>query len=293
MVLFGRKKKNDEKFKIFRHKKIKLGLALGGGGARGVAHIGVIRAFEELGLSFDIVAGTSAGAIVGSLYSAGRTSLQMQKLALSLKTKDIRTSKFFFKPSKASGISSILKKEFGKNLLFSELKNDFCAVAVDIKTGNEVDFTTGSVPETVAGSCAVPGVFVPVSYDDMFLVDGGLKNNVPADVARKMGADVVIAVDVNHNRGRGTKSTKLFSVLGSTIGVLMRDVVRAKLEYADIVLEPELTKYPSTKLENVDEMIKIGYDCVMENLDKIAPLVSKKVPLRKKRLWKRKLGSKL
>ena len=110
MALFGRKKKENEKFRIFRHKKIKLGLALGGGGARGVAHIGVIKAVEELGLSFDVVAGTSAGAIVGSLYSAGLTSLQMTDLAMTLRTKDIKTSKFFFKPSKASAISTILKK---------------------------------------------------------------------------------------------------------------------------------------------------------------------------------------
>ena len=290
--MFGRKK-CKEKSGLLRHKKIKLGLALGGGGARGIAHIGIIKAFEELGLSFDIVAGTSAGAVIGSLYSAGLTSAQMKDLANSLKTKDIRKSKFFFKPSKASAISSILKKAFGKELLFSELKKSFCTVAVDIKTGNEVDFVSGSVPVAVAGSCAVPGVFEPVVYDDMFLVDGGLKNNVPADVARRMGADVVIAVDVNHKRGSGTKSTKLFSVLGSTIGVLMRDSVKARLQFADIVLEPELTDFPSTKLENVEEMIKVGYDCVMSNLDKIAPLVSKKVPRRKKKLWKRKLESKL
>ena len=290
--MFGKRNQKKGILKLFRHKKIRLGIAFGGGGARGIAHIGVIKAFEELGLDFDIVCGTSAGAIVGALYSAGFTYQQIKDLAMSLRTKDIKTSKLFFMPSKASTISTILKKAFGKDLTFEELKKQFCAVAVDIRTGNEIDFMSGEISPAVAGSCAVPGVFVPVSHNGMYLVDGGLKNNVPADIARKMGADVVIAIDVNHGRGRGTDSTKLLSVLGSTIGVLMRDAVKAKLSFADIVLEPELTKFPSTKLQNIEEMIQIGYDTVMENVDKIAPLVSKKIPRRKKKLWKRKLAEK-
>lgn len=287
--MFGKKKQKTEKPLLIRNKKLKLGLALGGGGARGVAHIGVIRAFEELGIEFDYVAGTSAGAVVGSLYAAGLTSLQMKDLALSLRTKDIRTSKLFFKPSKASTISTILKKAFEKDKTFEELEKPFCAVAVDIKTGEEQDLTCGSVATCVSGSCAVPGVFAPVTYENMHLVDGGLKNNVPADVVRKMGAEVVVAVDVNHARGKGTASTKLFSVLGSTIGVLMRDVVKTKLKFADVVLEPELTKFPSTKLQNVEEMIEIGYNIVMDNIDKLAPLFGRRISRRKKRLWKRKL----
>lgn len=276
--------------KILRHKKIKLGLALGGGGARGVAHIGVLKAFEELGLSFDMVAGTSAGSIVGALYSAGLTSLQIRDLAMSLRTKDIKTSKIFFKPSKASSIADILKNVLGGDVQFEDLKKPFCAVAVDLKRGEEKDIKTGSVAPAVAGSCAVPGVFLPVAYNDMHLVDGGLKNNVPADVVRKMGADVVIAVDVNHKRGLGTDSTKLFSVLGSTIGVLMRDVVKEKLQFADLVLEPDVTQFSSAKLQNIDEMIEIGYKAVMDNIDQIAPLVSSKLSRRKKKKWKEKLS---
>lgn len=285
---FGRNKAGTEK-RLFRHKKLKIGLALGGGGARGVAHIGVLKAFEELGLEFDYVAGTSAGAVVGSLYSAGLTSLQIRDLALSLRTKDIKTSKLFFRPSKASSIADILKNVFGHDAQFYELRKPFVAVAVDLVCGNEKDLCEGSVASCVAGSCAVPGVFAPVVYEGMHLVDGGLKNNVPADVVRNMGADVVVAVDVNHKRGSGTSSTKLFNVIGSTIGVLMRDVVRAKLAFADIVLEPDVTKYPSTKLQNVDDMIKIGYDSVMNALPELSKLVSSKLSPRKKRKWKRKI----
>ena len=274
---------------IFKNKKLKLGLALGGGGARAVGHIGVLLAFEELGIDFDYVAGTSAGSVVGALYSAGLTPAQMKDIALSLRTKDIRKSKLFFKPSKASTISTIITKAFGSDKTFEELQKPFCAVAVDLKTGEEKDLQTGSVATCVSGSCAVPGVFAPVPHENMNLVDGGVKNNVPADVVRKMGADVVIAVDVNHARGRGTNSKKLFSILGSTIGVLMHDSVKNKLKFADIVLEPELTKFPSSKLENIEEMIQIGYDAVMDNIEKIAPIVGRKISRRKKKLWKRKL----
>lgn len=279
----------ENKSRIFKHKKIKIGIAFGGGGARGIAHIGVLKAFEELGIDFDYVAGTSAGAVVGALYSAGLTSLQIRDIALSLRTKDIKTSKIFFRPSKASAISDILIDIFGKDLNFNELKRPFISVAVDLKNGEEVDFDRGSVAQVVSGSCAVPGVFAPVVYQNMHLVDGGLKNNVPADVVRKMGADVVFAIDVNHKRGSGTESTKLLNVLGSTIGVLMRDVVKKKLEFADLVLEPDVTKYPSTKLENIDEMINIGYQEVMNHIDEIAKLVSNKVSRRKRKLWKEKI----
>ena len=287
------KKRNENNLGLFRHKKIKLGLALGGGGARGVAHIGILKAFEELGLSFDYVAGTSAGSIVGALYCAGLTSLQMRDLAMSLRTKDIKTSKLFFRPSKASAIADILRKVFGKDLQFSELQKPFTAVAVDMKCGEEQDISQGSVAPAVAGSCAVPGVFVPVVYEGMHLVDGGLKNNVPADVVRQMGADVVLAVDVNHKRGLGTESTKMLNVLGSTIGVLMRDAVREKLTFADLVLEPDVSQFPSTKLQNIDKMIEIGYQEVMDHLDEIAPLVSSKLSRRKKKKWKEKLQKSL
>lgn len=282
-------KKGTGQKPVKKHKKLKLGLALGGGGARGVAHIGVIKAFEELGIDFDFVAGTSAGSFVGAFYAAGKTSLQMEDIALSLRTKDIRTSKFFFKPSKSSAIADTIRSLLGEDKQIENLKKPFAAVAVNLKKGEEVHILSGSVALAVAGSCAVPGVFTPVVVDGMHLVDGGLQNNIPADVVRRMGADVVIAVDVNESRGKGTNSLKTLSILGFTIGLLMKHSVKTKLSFADFVLFPDVQEFSSGKLANIEEMIQRGYECVLNNYDRLGPLLSKKLSLRKKREWKRKL----
>ena len=274
---FSRKKTKDIKI----HKKIKLGIALGGGGAKGVALIGAIKAFEELGIKFDYVAGTSAGAIVGSAFSCGKTSLYMTEVVKDIKMKDIRNSKFIWKPSYADNIEKLLIKVLGRDLMFSELDIPFTAVCTDIKTGKEACIDYGSVAKAVSGSCAVPGVFTPVEFGEMLLVDGMLKNNVPADVVKKMGANVVFAIDLHENRGAGTTSSKLLSVLSSSLGVLIQNNVEQKLKHADLVISPKLDSFKSTKLENIDELILAGYDSVMEQKDNIIKILKSKPRKRK------------
>ena len=125
----------------------------------------------------------------------------------------------------------------------------------------------------VAGSCAVPGVFTPVVYEGMHLVDGGLRNNVPADIVRNMGANVVFAIDVNHLRGTGTNSLSTVSVLSSTIGIMMQAKVDEAMEEADLIFTPALEEFSPLKFENIDEMIQIGYDTVMANKHKIKKML--------------------
>ena len=264
-----------------KHKKVKLGVAFGGGGARGVALIGVIKAFEELGLKVDYVSGTSAGALIGAVYAFGKDSKSMEELARKLRTKDIRNSTFILKPSNAYNIEKILLNIFEKDLMFSELNIPFTAVCTDISSGREVHISSGSVAKAVSGSCAVPGVFKPVQFVDMTLVDGGIKNNVSADVVREMGANVVIAIDLNDHRGAGTQSTKLLSVLSSSLGLLLQSNVDQKLKFSDLVIKPNLDKYSSTKMNDIDSIIKDGYDAVMQYKDIIAKLISKKPKKRK------------
>lgn len=276
-------------FKRKANKNVKVALALGGGGARGFAHIGALKAFEELGIEISMVAGTSVGSIVGAGIAYGLSAQQMIDVATKIKKKDVVTSKFFFSVSTSENLEEFLGSLIGKDTMFSELKKPLCVVAVDMKTGREVVIDHGFVCQACAGSAAVPGVFKPVVWEDMHLVDGGLKNNVPADVARKMGADVVFAIDVNHTRGKGTHSLKMFSLLSSMVGVMMQSNVDDSLKFADVALFPDLTKFKSTKLENVTEMIQIGYDCVMENKNEILKLVSKKPSKRKKKLWQKRM----
>lgn len=266
------KKPEGDKFQI--HKKVKIGLALGGGGARGIGHIGALKAFEELGIKFDYVAGTSAGSIIGALYASGMSATKIEELAKGLRKKDILgTSIPFLKPAKSENIEEVLNKAFGDIAVFSELKTPLTVVCTDLKTGKEIDFDYGNVAKVVAGSCAVPGVFTPMVYEDMHLIDGGLRNNVPADVVKKMGANVVFAIDVNHLRGSGTDSLSTMSVLSSTIGIMMQAKIENVMENADLIFEPALENFSPLKLEGIDEMIEIGYKTVMANKDKIQKIL--------------------
>lgn len=267
--MFGFFKKGEEG-KVQIDRRAKIGLALGGGGARGIGHIGVIKAFEEIGVKFDYIAGTSAGSVVGALYAFGKPISEIEELAKSLKRKNIIGGMIpFLKPAKTENLEELINKAFGDITVFSEMKIPFCAVCTDLKTGKEVDFDYGNVAKVVSGSCAVPGIFTPVAYEGMHLVDGGLRNNVPVDVVKKMGANVIFAVDVNHLRGSGTDSLSTVSVLSSTIGIMMQAKVDHTLQMADLIFEPALENFSPLKLEGVEQMIKIGYDTVMANRGKI------------------------
>ncbi len=267
-----RKKNVNDQIQV--NKKVKIGLALGGGGARGIGHIGALKAFEELGVKFDYIAGTSAGSVVGGLYAFGKSASEIEALAKSLKRKDI-TKNFipFLKPAKTERLEDLLNAAFGDLTVFSEMKIPLSVVCTDLKTGKEVDFDYGNVSKVISGSCAVPGIFSPVVYENMHLVDGGLRNNVPADVVKNMGANVVFAVDVNHLRGTGTHSLSTISVLSSTIGIMMQAKVDNAMQCADMVFEPALETFSPLKFDGVDQMIQIGYDTVMANKDKIQKML--------------------
>ncbi len=257
-----------------KNKKVKIGLALGGGGARGIAHIGVLKAFEENGITFDYVAGTSAGSIVGAMYSFGKTADEMLQIAHSIRVKDIRRSKFFM-PSKTDGIQELIKDNLG-DVDISSAKIPFAAVAVDLITSREIAFTRGNLAKIVSGSCAVPGVFVPVEYEDMHLSDGGLQNNIPSDVPRHFGCDYVVAVDVNSTRGYGTSSLKVLDVLLATIRIMTKSNCTKGYLNADIVVAPSMKEYKSTKIDEVDAMFAEGYQAGIEAVPKILELISKK-----------------
>ena len=279
--------KKREETKPIKHRKVRIGFALGGGGARGIGHIGALKAFEELGIAQDYIVGTSAGSIVGALYAYGLSAKEIAALAFSLKKTDIKKPNWFFMPTSTETIETTMLKIFKKNLVFSELKIPFCAMAVNIKTGKEVKLDSGFVAKACCASSAVPGVFKPVNFNDMVLVDGGLTNNVPADVAREMGANVVLAIDVNPTRAEGTSSLKLFSVLSSTLGVMMQENVQAKSKFADLVITlKDVPSFSASKIGDVAEMIQAGYDAVMDKKEEILNLIKKKPKIKDKIIWR-------
>ena len=264
-----------KRLKPIKHKKVKIGLALGGGGARGFAHLGVLKAFEENNISFDYVAGTSAGSLVGALHCAGLTYQQIYDIAKNLKKKDIKPGTFMFVPSKTEGLQKVIISAIG-DISFQELKKPFAAVAVDLISADEIIITHGSVAKAVAGSCAVPGIFVPVEFEHMHLADGGLQNTIPADVPRLYDCDYVVAVDVNSTRGEGTDSLKMIDVLPATIRILMKsNAVKGYLN-ADVIIQPNLKRFKSTKMDGFEEMIEEGYRAAMDKMPEILNIISKK-----------------
>ncbi|NCB48209.1 MAG: hypothetical protein EOM55_01070, partial [Clostridia bacterium] len=219
-------------------------------------------------------AGTSVGSLIGAIYCSGKTIEEMMEIAKGVRVKDIRKSKFFL-PSKTDGLIDFMKESIGE-VNISDLKIPYAAVAVDLISGSELVFTKGNVAKIVAGSCAVPGVFVPVEYEDYHLVDGGLQNNIPSDVPRYFGCDYVVAIDVNATRGEGTESLKLVDVLLATVRIMTKSNVVKGYMNADIVIKPSLKKYKSTKLDEVDAMFAQGYMAGIDAVEKILNLISKK-----------------
>lgn len=276
MGLFWWKKKvNEVVFK--KQKKVKLGLVLSGGATRGIGHIGVIKAFEKLGVEFDVVVGTSAGSFVGALYSYGWTSADMENALKTISAKDIKGGKISFLPSSTNTFIQTIEKLMGGQKVFSDLKKKFIAVATNLKTGKEVWIESGSVAKAIACSCAVPGVFKPVHWDDKLLCDGGLVNNVPVNVCKYLGADIVVAVDVNVTRGDGKPVIKgIGDVLSSTIGIMLKSNAKSYIQFADVMISPNLKDFKSAKLDNAELMIAEGEKAVLDKKDEIIKVLNQK-----------------
>ena len=266
-------------------RKPKIGVAFGGGGARGFTHIGVIKAFEEYGLKFDYVAGTSVGSIMGAAYAAGKSWQQLYNIAKDVKVKDIRTNKIPLMPSKTDGIESVMINALG-DINIEQLKTKFSAVAVDIKSTKEVCISHGNLAKAVAGSCCVPGVFVPVEFGDMLLCDGGLQNTIPADIPRYFGCDYVVAVDCNKSRTYGTDSSKFIDVISCAIRILMKSNAVSGYINADVIIAPETKRFKSTSTDGFEDMIEEGYKAAIDIMPEIIKLFRKRKVFKSKPKFK-------
>lgn len=269
------KKKSKYRIALGEKSPIKLGLALSGGGAKGFAHIGVLRAFEDIGLDFDIITGTSVGSLIGALYSAGIDSRQMEEFGKRLKTTDILDKKILITPSKSKNIENLVKSWIG-DISFSDLSKQFACVATNMKNGKEVVLQSGSVATAVSASCSAPIFFDGVEVDEMRLYDGGLTNNLPSDVARRMGADIVVGVSLSNTGREGTEKTNLISVAKSSFGIILRSTSMKGTLNSDVLICPVLTGKKSSKLEGTDvalQMITAGYYSAKEKIPTILKII--------------------
>jgi len=227
----------------------KIGLVLGGGGTRGFSHVGVIKVLESQGITPDIVVGTSVGSAVGALYAAGYTGLQLQEITLPMQRESIGS---WVLPNRGFMSGEPLEQFINrmvKQQPMEKLHRTFAAVVADLETGEEVVFRSGNTGQAVRASCSVPGVFQPTEIEGKSYVDGGLVKPVAASVARALGADIVIAVDISSLPANNpTKS--MLDVLMQTFAIMSRSINRYELNEADVVIQPVTKEIDQTNLDD-------------------------------------------
>jgi NTE family protein len=217
----------------------KIALALGGGAARGFAHIGVIKALEAQGISPDIVVGTSAGSLVGSLYAAGIGGFELQRLGLAM---DDGAVSDWSLPDRGVIKGEALQNFVNESLQYRTIERmtrTLAIVATDLQTGEPIVFRTGNTGIAVRASSSVPGLFQPVRINGREYVDGGLVSPVPVRIARSLGADFVIAVDISRRPQQGKTSSSL-DVLLQTFAIMGQSIAANELPLADIVIRPNI-----------------------------------------------------
>lgn len=249
--------------------KVKVGLALGGGFARGIAHIGVLQALEANNIPIDLVAGTSAGSLVGAMYCAGMDPWLVQQAAEQINWRALVRLKLRRDGLlDAEGLERWLLATAG-DLDFADLRVPFTATATDLMTGQEVLLTSGRVCTAVRASCAFPGIFLPVRLGPHTLVDGGLVHPVPAAVVRNMGADLVIGVELSRPRAETKPPRNLLHIMLYSLAVVQRPQIALALKEADIAIRPDLSNFGVIELERVADMVRVGREAAEEAIPAI------------------------
>jgi NTE family protein len=237
--------------------KLKIGLALGGGAAKGFAHIGVIKMLEASGIHPDVVAGTSAGSVVGALYANGMDAFALQQTAFGLDEAKIRDVRLF------SGglVQGQALQDYVNQLLhkqpIEQLKLPFAAVATELETGARTVFVRGNTGRAVRASSSIPGVFEPVEIHGKHYVDGGVVSPIPIDAARQLGADFVIAVDISAAPD-GSNPQGMMNIVGQSLTIMGRQLAAQESARADVVIRPDLRGIGPTDFEQKNQAILAG-----------------------------------
>ena len=246
----------------------KIGLALGSGGARGFAHLGVIKVLKQEGIPIDLIAGSSMGAMVGTFYGAGSDIDRLYLLSRAFKRKyylDFTIPKMGFISGKRTK-DLIRVFTYGMNL--EDLDIPVAVVATDIRTGEKVIFRDGAIAPAVRASISIPGIFVPEKIGNRLLVDGGVVDRVPVSVVRDMGADIIIAVDVAHVN-QETEINSIYDVIMQSLDILQMELVESREVASDVMIRPRVEKYSSKSFTHIQEIISIGEEAARAKLNQI------------------------
>src|SRR5437660_2677385 len=268
---------SNDKWKMIAHPRI--GLALSGGAARGIAHVGGLRALEENNISIDAIAGASAGALIGGAYAAGLSISELEAMARRFRWR--RTARFSF--SRLGLQSNARMEEFLRARLpvtrFEELKIPFAAMVTDLNSGTARALRDiGDVPFAIRASSCLPALYVPVrDAEGRLLADGGLVANLPISFTRELGADIVIAVDVGADGARFMDRPRTaLGVLTQTFVAVERIVSNQERDQADLIIAPLVGHIRWDQTRRADELLKVGYETAQELIHTIRELIEKR-----------------
>jgi len=235
-----------------------IGLALGGGFARGIVHVGVLKVLEEEKVPIGFVAGTSVGALIGAAYCSGVSPAELEAIAARVRFRDLARwtlSRYGFATNLR--MISFLNKTL-KVKTFEELHTPLAITATDFASGEGVVFTSGPLADPVRASCAYPGVFLPVTVNGRLLVDGMLAHSLPTKPVRDMGADRVIAVSLRSNWSNGDGPKHIFDVIGQCFSIAQNMNCAQARECADLVIEPDVTGFRYDDFERSADLVALG-----------------------------------
>ncbi len=246
-----------------------LGLALGGGFARGIAHIGVLKVFEAEGIPISFVAGTSVGALVGAAYCSGATPDELEEIASRVRFRDLARwtlSRYGFATNlrMTAFLNKILKVK-----TFEELRIPLAVTATDFASGAGVVFRSGPLVDPVRASCAYPGVFLPVTVNGRLLVDGMLAHSLPCSPTREMGAERVVAVNLKSTWVGTVGPRHIFDVIGQCFSIAQEVNCGQARASADLVIEPDVTGYRYDDFEHSADLVRIGEEAARQALPQI------------------------
>lgn len=250
-------------------------LVLGGGGAKGFAHIGVIKVLESHGIRPKLVVGTSAGSFVGGLYASGLSPFALQQLALNLEESDVRDltlsrQGFLVGQKLQDYVNAQVKQQPIQNFPIR-----FAAVATEADTGRKVVFNRGNAGQAIRASCSIPNVFVPVTIARKEYVDGGLVSPIPVETARDLGADVVIAVDISARPVAG-QTRSAWALLDQTINIMGQQAINRELPLADVVIKPMVLGVGTLDLESKHRSLLEGERAAQVKLQAIVAAINQK-----------------
>ena len=254
----------------------RIALVLGGGSAKGFAHVGVIRVLEQEKIPIHLIVGTSVGSLIGGIYASNPDSFQLEWIAFRIDRNDVLDPSLMH--SKLGPVQGVRLENFVEQSVkvkkIEDTKIPFYPIATDLNTGETIVLEKGPIAKAIRASSSIPGIFVPVTFDNRMLVDGGVTDNIACDVAKNKGADIIIAVNISKDV-RETNITSLIDIVGQLASIMMQEASKSKLQYADVVIEPNTKGVGMFDFSQKKLLMDEGIKAAKQAIPKIRELIAR------------------